>query len=180
MKKAAIILAEGFEEVEALAPFDILKRGGVEASLVGLDGLRVSGAHGAILEASALLGEYDFGSCDMVILPGGLPGATNLASSEALRSILVAQNEAGKYCAAICAAPLVLARAGLIKGSYTCYPGFENNVSKNAPKDEKVVFEGNVITSRGPGTAFDFGLALLELLEGKTKRDEVAKGMLLA
>lgn len=180
MKKAAIILAEGFEEVEALAPFDILRRGGVDVSLVGLDGLRVSGAHGAVFEASELLGEYDFGLCDMVILPGGLPGAENLANSEALRSVLVAHSSAGKYCAAICAAPLVLARAGLIRGRYTCYPGFEANVSASAPESQKVVIEGNIITSQGPGTAFDFGLVLLGLLEGKAKQDEVAKAMLLA
>lgn len=177
--KVAIILANGFEEIEAIAPYDILVRGGVDVSLVGLNEKNIKGAHGAVYQAGALLGEYDFKDCDIIVLPGGLPGAQNLADSKELRELLVAQANAGKYCAAICAAPMALSKAGLIKGEYTCYPGFESNVSQNPPSSKKVVINDKIITSRGPGTALDFGFALLELLAGKAKRDEVAKGMLL-
>lgn len=177
--KAAIILATGFEEIEAIAPLDILRRGGVEASFVGLNTEQVVGAHGVSIKADSTLKNYDFSTCDMIILPGGLPGAEHLANNSELKELLLAQNTAGKYCAAICAAPMALGRAGLIKGAYTCYPGFEGNVAAHAPSKEKVVIEGKIITSRGPGTAYDFGLALLEILAGKAKRDEVAKGMLL-
>lgn len=177
--KAAIILATGFEEIEAIAPLDILRRGDVDASFVGLDSEQISGAHGVSIKADSTLSKYDFSTCDMIVLPGGLPGAEHLANSSELRELLVAQANSGKYCAAICAAPMALAKAGLIKGAYTCYPGFESNVSSLAPSKEKVVIDGNIITSRGPGTAYDFGLALLELLAGRAKRDEVAKGMLL-
>lgn len=177
---AAIILANGFEEIEAVAPFDILKRGGVNVSFVGLENENVSGAHGIKITADATLKSYDFSSCDMVILPGGLPGAQHLADSTALLGILKAQAAANKYCAAICAAPMALGRAGLIKGEYTCYPGFEANVSSKAPSKENVVIDGKIITSRGPGTAYIFGLTLLELLKGKAVRDEVASDMLLA
>ena len=177
---AAIILANGFEEIEAIAPYDILKRGGVNVSFVGLENENVSGAHGIKITANVTLKNYDFSTCDMIILPGGLPGAEFLASSAALMDILKAQAAANKYCAAICAAPMALAKAGLIKGEYTCYPGFEANVSVQAPSKENVVINGKIITSRGPGTAYIFGLTLLELLKGKAVRDEVASGMLLA
>ena len=178
--KTAIILATGFEEIEAIAPLDILRRGGVDASLVGLDASEVVGAHGVSIKTDSTLKSYDFSTCDMIILPGGLPGAEHLSQSSELRELLLAQANSGKYCAAICAAPMALAKAGLIKGAYTCYPGFESKVSTSAPSKEKVVIEGKIITSRGPGTAYDFGLALLELLAGRAKSDEVAKGMLLA
>ena len=177
---AAIILANGFEEIEATAPFDILKRGGVNVSFVGLENENVSGAHGIKITADTTLKNYDFNSCDMVILPGGLPGAQFLADSTALLDILKTQAAANKYCAAICAAPMVLARAGLINGEYTCYPGFEANVSTNPPSSKKVVISGKIITSRGPGTAVDFGLVLLEILKGKAVSNEVAAAMLLA
>ena len=176
---AAIILANGFEEIEAVAPFDILKRGGVNVSFVGLENENVSGAHGIKITADVTLKNYDFSTCDMIILPGGLPGAEFLASSAALMDILKAQAAANKYCAAICAAPMALAKAGLINDEYTCYPGFETNVSTNPPSSKKVVTNNKIITSRGPGTAYDFGLVLLEILKGKATRDEVAAGMLL-
>lgn len=178
--KAAIILATGFEEIEAIAPLDILRRGGVDASLVGLESSEVVGAHGVSVRADSTLGEYDFSTCDMIILPGGLPGAQHLSDSSELRAQLQDFAKSGKYCAAICAAPMALGKAGLIKGKFTCYPGFESNVATHAPSSKKVVIEGKIITSRGPGTAYDFGLALLEILADTAKKDEVAKGMLLA
>lgn len=180
MKKAAIILASGFEECEAIAPFDILKRGKVDVYFIGLNELEVKGAHGVKIVCDGIFGEFEFKSFDIIILPGGMPGANHLADSMELKELLWNFAKAGKYCAAICAAPMVLAKAGIIKDKYTCYPGFESHVNENAPSKEKVVIDGKIITSKGPGTAYDFGLALLEILEGKQTRDEVASGMLLA
>ena len=103
----------------------------------------------------------------MIVLPGGMPGAKNLAESNELKELLWTFSKAGKYCAAICAAPMVLANAGLINNAYTCYPGFETHVSKNPPSKENVIIDDKIITSKGPGTAYDFGLALLEIMCGK-------------
>jgi len=177
--KAIIVFAEGFEEIEALTPADILRRAEVAVELVGLDGMDVTGAHGIRVKMDRVLRERE--EVDAVILPGGLPGAENLARSEKLGNVLRKQVESGKLVAAICASPgLVLGRHGIMKGRRgTCYPGFEGHFGAGATYvEEPVVKDGNVLTSRGPGTAFAFGLALARELAGAEAADGVAGRML--
>jgi len=177
--KAIIVLAEGFEEIEAVTPTDILRRAGVEVELVGLDAPEVTGAHDIKFGADRVLAEAE--DVDAVILPGGLPGAENLAASAKLTGVLKAQAASDKLVAAICASPgLVLAKHGLLEGKQaTCYPSFEENFPASATYVvEDVVKDGNVMTSRGPGTAFAFGIALARELAGDATADQLAQGML--
>ena len=178
-KTAIIVLAEGFEEIEAVTPADILRRAGVDVALVGLESTEVTGAHDVTFKADRLLEDAE--DADAVILPGGLPGADNLAASEKLARVLMAQAESGRLVAAICASPgCVLARLGLLEGKRaTCYPSFEEKFPDSATYVvEDVVRDGNIMTSRGPGTAFAFGLALARELAGDGVADELAKAML--
>lgn len=178
-KTAIIVLADGFEETEATVPADILRRAGVDVSLVGLERLVVRGAHGIKLQVDRTLREVE--EADAVILPGGMPGATNLSASTTLLKILKRQLADGRLVGAICASPgVVLGAHGLLKGrKATCYPGFEKHFGAGATfLEEPVVKDGNVITSRGPGTAFAFGLAIAAELSGARKAEEVGRAML--
>ena len=145
-KTAIIVLAEGFEEIEAVTPADVLRRAGVEVELVGLDAETVTGAHGITFEADRVLGEFE--EVDAIILPGGLPGAENLAASVKLASVLHAQADSGKLVAAICASPAcVLAAHGLLDDRHaTCYPGFEDRFDEFA-----FFWEGDVRVRLGLG-----------------------------
>ena len=177
--KAIIVLAEGFEEIEAVTPADILRRAEVDVDLVGLDATEVTGAHGIVFRADRLLAHSE--NADAVILPGGLPGADNLAASETLAAVLKAQAAAGKLIAAICATPaFVLAPHGLLDGKRaTCYPGCEERFGPTTTcVTADVVEDGNILTSRGPGTAFAFGLALARRLAGAHAADQLAATML--
>lgn len=179
MAKAILVLAEGFEEIEAVTPADILRRAGVEVELVGLEARDVTGSHGITIRADRVLGERE--DADAIILPGGLPGAENLAASPRLARLLKAQAQRGKVVAAICASPgCVLAKHGLLDGRRaTGYPGFEKRFPASATfVAEPVVRDGAILTSRGPGTAFAFGLALARELAGAEKAEELARGML--
>lgn len=178
-KKAIVVLAQGFEEIEAVTPVDILRRAGVGVELVGLDALEVTGSHGVTLKADRLLGESE--SVDAIILPGGLPGAENLAASPKLGALLQAQAKAHKIVAALCASPAyVLAPLGILDGKRaTCYPGCESRFGPRTTYVEKsVVRDGSVVTSRGPATAFAFGLALVQELADYETADELARKML--
>ncbi len=178
-KKAIIVLAEGFEEIEAVTPIDILRRAEVETEIVGLDATEVTGAHGITVQADRVLNETE--EADAIILPGGLPGAENLAASEALSAVLKAQAEAGRIVAAICAAPAyVLAPLGLLDGrEATCYPECQDHLADRATYVEKPVVQAeNIITSRGPGTAMAFGIALVQELVDFETADEQANRIL--
>lgn len=180
MTRAVLVLAEGFEEIEAVTPIDVLRRAGVEVVTAGLTGTKVTGAHGLSIEADTTL-ERAPADADVVILPGGLPGSENLAGSAAVQALVKTMAEKGKHVAAICAAPgLVLSRTGVLDGKRaTCYPGFEKHFGPKTTKSEdRVVVDGKLVTSRGPGTALEFSLALVEQLVGKGKADELKKGML--
>jgi len=174
MKKIAIFLAEGFEEVEAVTPADFLRRSGVEVILAGVTGKKVAGAHGIEItcdvEVSRLTGDLDG-----VVIPGGMPGASNIASDISSMKIIQAAVENGALVGAICAAPaVVLGENGLIEGKkYTCYPGFENRFEGSFFREDRVVVDGNLITSRGPGTAAEFSEALIEYLCGREERDQI-------
>ncbi len=181
MKKAIVFLANGFEEMEATGTIDILRRGGVEVSIVSINsGREAVGAHGMTYVADQTLAEANCAEADALILPGGMPGATNLNECQPLRQLLTAHFEQGKLVAAICAAPLVLGSLGFLKGRRaTCYPGFEDQLTGAVATGEAVEVDDNVITGKGPGLVFNFGLALVACLQGVEAADEVAAGMLL-
>jgi protein deglycase len=180
-KTALVILAEGFEELEAVAPIDVLRRAGVRVTIAGVAELLVKGSRGTIVQADVLLNDIK-DLPDAVILPGGLPGATNLARSEEVKTLVKKMNLAGKLVAAICAAPAaVLAPLGILDGKKaTCYPGCESDLStKTTYSKESVVVDGNVMTSRGPGTALEFALAIAARLAGQEMADMVRGKMLI-
>jgi 4-methyl-5(b-hydroxyethyl)-thiazole monophosphate biosynthesis len=181
MKKVFIFLAEGFEETEAIATIDVLCRGGLDVTSVSISGKReVTGAHGISVIANQLFTETDFSRGAMLVLPGGMPGAANLNAHAGLKSLLKQYADEGKYVAAICAAPLVLGGLGLLQGKEaTSYPGYEDTLTGATFIKNPVVKDGNILTSRGPGFALHFGLAIVEILQGKDKAHEVAKGLLL-
>ncbi|MBR5229659.1 MAG: DJ-1/PfpI family protein [Firmicutes bacterium] len=174
-------LAEGFEEMEALSVVDLLRRVNVEASLVSVTGQRlVKGAHGINIEADILFEEADYEKCGMIVLPGGLPGTFGLRDHEGLCGRIKEFAEAGKKLAAICAAPLVLGELGIVEGrKATIYPGMEANLKGAVPVNEKVVKDGNIITSQGPGAAMYFALAIVEEFCGKAAAEDLRKDLIL-
>ena len=175
MKKAVMLFAEGFETVEALMVVDLLRRGGVEVTMASIneDDWVVS-SHGVNVEMNSTLGEVDVPSYDAIILPGGMPGTLNLGESEAVKKAVLAMNDAGKIVSAICAAPGVLGKHGLLEGKRACsYPSHEKNLTGATVSRDPVVIDGNIVTSRGLGTAMEFGLTLLGLLEGQEKEDQI-------
>jgi len=175
-------LAEGFEEVEAMTIVDLLRRAGIETETVSITGhLPVTGAHGVKVVADILFEDAVYADCELIVLPGGMPGASNLDAHEGLREKIYSFCNQGKLLAAICAAPLVLGHAGVLEGKKaTCYPSFEKELTGAEPQEDAVVSDGGVITSRGPATAMAFALALIEELKGKDAADEIAAGLLYA
>jgi len=175
MKRVVMLFAEGFETVEALMAVDILRRGGVEITMASItEEETVASAQGIRIEMDAVMGEVDLLTYDGIILPGGMPGTLHLGESEAVKKAVLAMNEAGKIVAAICAAPSVLGKHGVLEGKNACsYPGFEEKLSGANVVEEPVAVDGNIVTSRGLGTAMEFAFALLGLLEGKEKVAEI-------
>jgi len=174
MHKVLVMLAQGCEEIEAVTIIDILRRAGIGVTTAGLDDLPVLGSHSIMLSADTTLDLAQHQEFDMIVLPGGLPGTDNLRADRRLIALLQKMAQQGKYVAAICAAPSVLAAAGLLDGrKATCYPTCLDAFPKVNRQAAAVVEDGNIITSRGPGTAMDFALALAERLAGKAKRQEV-------
>lgn len=179
MKRVSIFLAEGFEEVEALTPADLLRRAGAEVTLVSIgDKKEVAGSHGIVITADHLFTEMNFADADLLVLPGGMPGTLNLKACEPLLTLLKEHNAKGKKLAAICAAPTVLGYAGLLNGKKaTCYPGCENGLTGAVCRTEPVVTDGTITTSRGVGTAISFSLSLIAQLYSQEKANEVAKSI---
>ena len=181
MAKVFVFLADGFEDVEALIPVDVLRRGGVEVTTVSInDTVAVTSAHGVMIMADALFEDVEgmLKDADLLLLPGGMPGATNLNGCEPLKKALVNQFEQGKKVAAICAAPLVLGGLGLLRGkNATCYPGFEDTLEGAHYTAELFTVDGNVTTGEGPAAAFPFAYSLLEQLTDAQTAHDVAEGM---
>lgn len=176
MAKVLVPLANGFEELEAITIIDLLRRAGIEVITAGLDEKPVTASRKNVLIPDTSIDKVNPDEFDMVILPGGLPGADNLRDSPQIQSILQHQYQNNKPIAAICAAPKALAKAGILKGkTITCYPGALDQVdtSQFNITEKNIEIDGNIITSRGPGTAMDFALTLIELLASKTLRNEV-------
>lgn len=180
MSKASVFIADGFEEIEALTAVDLLRRGGVEVDTVSIaPGLAREGAHGVTVLCDREFADTDWAGSDMLVLPGGWPGALNLRNrAELCEKLLAFAADPGRWVSAICAAPYVLGELGILKGrSATCYPGFEEKLEGAKATGGRVERDGRVITGRGPGVAADFALALVEALEGKAKADEVREGL---
>ncbi len=183
MKTAYIFLAAGFEEIEALATVDILRRAQLNVVTVSVtDELEVVGAHNVGVLADTVVDCVEVGSEDWLICPGGLPGADNLFNCKTLAEMLQEHNAKGGNIAAICAAPaVVLAPLGIIKGkNATCYPGFEAKLAEGGAtaKNDRVVVDGNVITGNGPASAIPFALAIAEQAASPATAQAVAQGML--
>jgi len=181
MKKVALFLANGFEEIEAIGTVDILRRAQIDVVTVSItENNAVTGAHNIPVTADKIFKDTDFTNFDMLILPGGMPGAKNLNEHEDLKNLISSFNTKGKLIAAICAAPMILGGLGILDGKRaTCYPGFEPELIGAKTTGESVVVDENIITGKGPGLVFDFGLRLVEQLLGLQDRHEVQNGLLL-
>lgn len=179
MAKAYTFLATGFEDIEALIPLDVLRRGGVELKTVSITGSKeVESAHGVTYKADLLFDEADLSDADLLMLPGGMPGATNLNEHKGLKDALLAQNEKGRKIAAICAAPLVLGGLGLLKGRRaTCYPGFESYLTGAEYTADLCTVDGNITTGEGPAAAFPYAFTLLAALKDEATAHAIADGM---
>lgn len=180
MRRACVLLANGFEEIEALTVVDVLRRAGVDVKMASLAGRRVTGAHGIAVVADQMLKAAAEETWDAVILPGGMPGSDTLRKSARVLALVRAQFESGRLVAAICAAPMALGAAGILRGRRaTCYPGCEAELTGARVVAQRVVSDRNVLTSRGPGTALEFALALAQKLAGKPVAARLRKQMLV-
>lgn len=179
MKTIFLFLTTGFEEIEAMATVDILRRAELDVKTVSLtDSKQVVASHQVPVVADLMFDEADFSKAEMLVLPGGTP---KFNEHENMKKELLAFANKGERVAAICASPMVLGGLGLLKGkNATCYPGFEQYLEGAILQTDKaVVVDGNIITGRGPGLTIDFALKLVELVAGKDKRDAVAAGLLV-
>ncbi len=180
MKRVLMPLADGFEEIETVTVIDVLRRAGVDVVVAGLKAGELVGSRRVRLLPDVALEEVKDQDFDMVILPGGQPGVDNLRKDPRVLGILKSMHERKKMIGAICAAPLALRDAGLISGvRLTSYPGLSPQLQGSRYLEERVVVDGLVVTSRGPGTAMEFTLKIVELLLGREKAEELA-GILLA
>ena len=180
MAKVYVFLADGFEDVEALIPIDVLRRGGVDVVTVSTTEFPlVESAHGVNIEADIQFEQSDYADADLIMLPGGMPGASNLFEHEGVCKVVMNQFAAGKKVAAICAAPaVVLAQLGVLDGKKaTCYPGFEKLLTKAHYTADLVTVDGNITTAEGPAAAFPFAYELLAQLVDKKTSDQIAEGM---
>lgn len=171
-----IMLGKGFEETEAVAPGDVLRRAQIPMQYVGIDGKVVEGAHGICLQADITLEEMDLTAMDMIVLPGGMGGVESIEASEGAMAAVQYALEHDKYVAAICAAPTILGKRGWLDGRHAvCYPGCEGGMGKAIVHPEKeAVVDGKLITGRAPGAAIEFGLTLAGMLHGAFTPDEIA------
>ena len=175
----AVLLADGFEEIEALTPVDMLRRAGLDVKTVGISGRIAVGSHGIAVVCDLTADEVDLGEVSTVVFPGGMPGSLNLDKSPFTDKIISSVCERGGRLAAICAAPLILGHRGLLNGKVaTCYPGFEKELIGATVTDAGVVTDGNVTTARGMGVALEFSKELISLICGRDKSEEISRGIM--
>ncbi|MGB4414179.1 MAG: DJ-1 family glyoxalase III [Paludibacter sp.] len=181
LMKVFLFLAEGFEEIEAVAPIDIFRRAGIEVTTVSISSNRaVSGAHGITVLADSVFNETDFSNDFLLFLPGGLPGTTHLDQHEALKNLISIQAEKGKEIAAICAAPSILGKMGLLRGKEAiCFPGFESQLIGANLSTSTIVKSGTIYTAKAAGVAIKFALRLVAELKGEEKAREISKAIFL-
>ena len=174
-----VFLADGFEEIEALAPVDFLLRAGIEVKTVGVSGKFCRGAHGINVEADILLEDVQLNdNLQGVILPGGMPGAENLNNSEDVQKAIDYCAENNKIIGAICAAPFILGRKGLLEDkNATCFPGFEDELKGASLVESGVIIDGNIVTAKGAGVAWEFGAAICSIITGEEKALQILRGI---
>lgn len=175
-----LFLADGFEEIEALAPLDILRRAGLNVTTVGIGGKHITGSHKIAVEADTADTDLKLDDIEMIILPGGMPGTKNLDKSPVVHDAIKKALDCDAYICAICAAPMILGKLGLLKGrNAVCYPGFEDYLTgATIPLDKDVVTDEKIITARGMGVAVDFGLLLASKLCGQEKANDLASAII--
>lgn len=174
-----VLLADGFEEIEALAPVDMLRRAGLEVVTVGVMGKVANGSHGIPVVCDAMPEDIDLGKVELAIFPGGMPGATNLDASPYTDKVIEAVEKHGGRLAAICAAPLVLGRRGLLKGrTAICYPGFESELIGATVSKSSVVTDGNITTAKGMGVAIEFAKELVSLMADKETAEKLGAAIM--
>ncbi|MGP0629689.1 DJ-1 family glyoxalase III [Nitrospina sp. 32_T5] len=179
MKKVMVAVAPGFEEIETITVVDILRRAGARVDLAGTQSEPIEGSRGVRILADVLLSEIDHKDYDLIVLPGGQPGTTNLQNNEKVIAIIQNMDRDSKTVAAICAAPMVLQTAGVLKNHRTTsHPSVQENLDGVRYSDERVVVDGNLVTSRSPGTALEFAMKLVEILFGPDRVETVNKGVL--
>ena len=175
-----VFLASGFEEIEALATVDILRRAEIPVTTVGVGAKTITGSHQISVVADLTDTEFVYdGGVEMVVLPGGMPGTLELEKSVCVNSAVDRADSEGKYIAAICAAPSILGHKGLLRGKKACcYPGFEDQLIQASVVNDRVAHDGNIITSRGAGTVYEFAAKLVELLRDKEAADKILNSMI--
>ena len=180
MNKIAVHLAEGFEEIEAISIIDVLRRAEIETLVVSVSGnIEVIGSHEIKVIADILFNDVDYNTVEMIVLPGGMPGSTNLNSHEGLKSQILNFHNIGKALGAICAAPLVFGNLGILQDKKaTCYPGFENQLLGANTTGNNVEQAGTIVTGKGAGVAIQFALKIVEMLKGKELADELGMKMI--
>jgi len=175
-----MLLGTGFEETEAIAPLDLLRRAGVEVTTVGLNGKVIYGGHGIGIETDIEIGQLDLTNLEMIILPGGLGGVASIRGCRAAMDAIAFAHENGKYTAAICAGPTVLADLGIVDGkNATCYPGCEGQMGSANMVEAAAVTDGKLITGTSAGCAVPFGLALIAALKGPEEADRIAQQIVI-
>lgn len=180
MKKVLLILADGFEEIEALGTADVLRRLGMEVVLAGLSGEKVTGAHGMVITSDAVLSAVAGESFDAVVLPGGMPGSANLDQSPLVTEVLAKADRESAIIAAICAAPFVLAKRGVLNGKkFTMYPGFDSELGGLKYTASPAETDGRIVTGKGPGAVFDFAFHLAAALGMKSECEKLYQGMFI-
>lgn len=180
-KKVVVLLAEGFEEVEALTPVDVLRRAGIETEMLSITGNKeVTGARQIKVVADGLFTMEKTQGTDLLLLPGGMPGASNIDRFDMIDAVLEEFCRSDRYIAAICAAPMILGKRGYLKNiSAVCYPGYENDLDGCRPSNKAVEHDGRFITSKGVGAAMEFALKLVEVLDCKDTADDLAQKMVV-
>ena len=173
-----VLLADGFEEIEALTPADVLRRAGIETALVGVYGKCVTGAHGIKIECDIEIDKADADSVEMIVLPGGLPGADNLRNDKRVMKLVNDADNKKIFIAAICAAPRILGELGILDGKEAvCYPGFEKYLRGAKLSDKRVVRDGSIITAVGMGASAEFALELVSALKSPDESRRIKKGI---
>lgn len=174
-----MFLADGFEEIEALCPLDLMRRVGIEVKTVGVGSQKICGAHGITVLADMTDKDFEYKNVDMIFLPGGMPGTLNLADSKTVIGTIECAVKAEAYIAAICAAPSILGEMGLLRGKEAiCYPGFEDRLQGARISDKRVILDGRILTAAGMGAALEMGLAIVEIFCGKERAASLRKAVI--